>query len=140
VSFFSHISIGDKKGAGEGGTYGGAGLDVKLADGRAVVHGIKRGHLVDAHRRHLEDAGDFVHDADGGKSVLALAEVEERHHGGFLVLRRVALEDLGDDGLVGGREFEGDVGVVVGGVAVLFNIYNTIISLYFLTSDSIGEY
>lgn len=52
--------------------------------------------------------------------MLALAEVEEGHDGGLLVLGRVALEDLGDDGLVLGVELEGDIGVVVGRVAVLY--------------------
>jgi hypothetical protein len=51
--------------------------------------------------------------------VLALAEVEQRHDGGLLVLRRVALEDLSDDRLILGVELEGNVGVVVAGVAVL---------------------
>jgi hypothetical protein len=97
-------------------------LHVKLAHGRAVVHGVEGGDLVDAHGGHLEEAGDFVHDADRGEAVLALAEVEEGHDGGFFVLRRVALEDLGDDGLVGGGELEGHVGVVVGGVAVLWAV------------------
>lgn len=50
---------------------------------------------------------------------MALAEVEERHHGGFLVLRWVAFEDFADEGFVLGGEFEGDGGVVVRGVAVL---------------------
>lgn len=51
--------------------------------------------------------------------MLALAEVEDGHDGGLFVLRGVPLEDLDNDGFVGGGEFEGDVGVVVGGVAVL---------------------
>lgn len=92
---------------------------MELAHGRAVVHGVKGGDLVDAHGGHLEEAGDFVHDADRGETVLALAEVEDGHDGGLFVLRRVALEDLGDDGLVGGGELEGDFGIIVGGVAVL---------------------
>lgn len=51
--------------------------------------------------------------------MLALAEVEQGHDSGLLVLRGVALEDLGNDSLILGVELEGDVGVVVGGVAVL---------------------
>lgn len=51
--------------------------------------------------------------------MLALAEVEEGHNGGLLVLRRVPLENLGDDGLVLLVELEGDVGIVVRSVAVL---------------------
>ena len=92
---------------------------MELAHGGPVVHGVEGGDLVDAHGGHLEEAGDLVHDADGGEAVLTLAEVEEGHDGGLLVLRRVALEDLGDDGLILGVELEGDVGVVVGRVAVL---------------------
>jgi hypothetical protein len=92
---------------------------MELAHGRAVVHGVEGGNLVDALRGHLEDTGDLVHDADAGEAVLALAQVEQGHDGGLFVLRRVALEDLGDDGLIFGSELEGDVGVVVGGVAVL---------------------
>lgn len=102
-------------------TYRRADLDVELAHGVAVVHCVEGGDLVDAHGRHLEQAGDLVHDADGGEAVLALAEVEDGHDGGLLVLRGVALEDLGDDGLILGVELEGDVGVVLGGVAVLQN-------------------
>lgn len=96
-----------------------ASLDKELAHGRTVVHGVEGGNLVDAHGWHFEDTSDLVHDADGGEAVLALAKVQNRHHGGLLVLRRVALEQLGDDGLILRREFEGDVGVVVGSVAVL---------------------
>jgi hypothetical protein len=51
--------------------------------------------------------------------VLALAEIEKGHDGGLLVLRRVALEDLGNDGLVLLVELEGEIRVVVVGVAVL---------------------
>lgn len=92
---------------------------MELAHGLPVVHGVERRDLVDAHGGHLEEAGDLVHDADGGEAVLALAQVQQRHDGRLLVLRGVPLEDLGDDGLVLRGELEGDVGVVHGGVAVL---------------------
>lgn len=52
--------------------------------------------------------------------MLALTQIQQGHHGGLLVLRRVALEDLGDGGLIYGVELEGDFGVVVGRVSVLF--------------------
>jgi hypothetical protein len=94
-------------------------LDVEFANGRAVVHGVERGDLVNAGRGHLEKSGHLVHDGDGGKAVLALAEIEKRHHGGFLVLGRVSLEDLGHELLILGGEFKRDVWVVVGGVSVL---------------------
>jgi hypothetical protein len=100
-------------------TYRRACLDEVLADGRAVVHGIEGRNLIDAHGRHFEQAGDLVHDADGSETGLALAEVEERHDGRLLVLRRVAFEDLGDDGLILLVELERQVGVVVFGVSVL---------------------
>ena len=92
---------------------------MEAAHRRAVVHGVEGRDLVHPHGRHLQDLRDGVHDADAGEAVLALAEVEERHHGRFLVLRRVAFEDLVDQLLVDGVELEGDGRVVVGGVAVL---------------------
>ena len=104
----------------EGSVYGSANLDVEPADGVAVVHCVKRSDFVHAHRRHFEQARDLVHDADAREAVLALAEVEQGHHGGFFVLRRVAFEDFGDEFLVDGVEGEGDGGVVDGGVTVLF--------------------
>ena len=85
----------------------------------AVVHGVERGDLVDPHRRHLQQPRHIVHDADAREAVLALAQVEKRHHGRFLVLRRVALEDLGDELLVGGVELKGDLRVVLRAVSVL---------------------
>lgn len=95
-----------------------AGLNEEFADGRAVVHGVEGGDFVDAHRGHLEDAGHLVHDADRGESVLTLAKVEDGHDGGLLVLGRVALEELGDDGLILRGELEGNLDIVVGRVAV----------------------
>jgi hypothetical protein len=95
---------------------------VELADGRPVVHGVETRHLVDTHRWHLKQPSNLVHDANRSKPMLALTKVEDRHDSGLLVLRRVPLEDLGDDGFVLGVEFEGNVGVVVGGVAVLHGI------------------
>lgn len=100
-------------------TYRRASLDVELAHGRTVVHCVEGGDLVDAHRGHFEQASDLVHDADGRETVLALTEVENGHDGGLLVLGRVPLEDLGDDGLILAVELEGDIGVVVGRVTML---------------------
>lgn len=48
-------------------------LNEELADRLAVVHCVKGCDFVDAHRRHLQDAGNLVHHADTSKSVLALA-------------------------------------------------------------------
>ncbi len=103
----------------EQGAYGGAELHKVLADGLAVVHGVEGCDLVDAHWGHLEHAGDLVHDADAGEAVLALAEVEQGHDGGLLVLGRVPLEDLIDDLEVLLGELERDALVVVRLVAVL---------------------
>lgn len=90
-----------------------------FAHGSSVVHGVERGNLVHSHGRHLKKTGDLIHDADAGKAVLALAEVKQRHDSSLLVLRRVSLEDLGNDGLVLLVELEGDVGVVVLGISML---------------------
>lgn len=84
-----------------------------------IIHGIKCRHLIDAHGWHLQYPGHLVHDADAGKAMLPLPEVEQGHHGRFLVLRRVAFEDFGDESLVEGGELERDGRVIDGGVAVL---------------------
>lgn len=99
--------------------YRSASLDKVFANGRAVVHGVEGGNLVNAHRGHIQHAGDLVHHADAGEAVLALAEIKNGHDGRLLVLRRVSLKDLGDDDLILLVEFEGDVGVVVRRVPVL---------------------
>jgi hypothetical protein len=95
-----------------------ANLDKVLAHGSSVVHGVERSDLVHSHGRHLKKTSDLVHDANAGEAVLALAKVEQRHDGSLLVLGRVSLEDLGNDGLVLFVELEGDVGVVVLGVSM----------------------
>ena len=51
--------------------------------------------------------------------MLALAEIEKRHHGGFLVLWGVALEDFGDELLVDGIELKGNLQVILRGISVL---------------------
>lgn len=101
------------------GTYRCACLHKELAHGCPVVHGVEGGDFVDTHRGHFEEARHLVHDADAGEAVLPLAQVQQRHDGGLLVLRRVALEDLGDDGLILRCELERNVRVVVGRVSVL---------------------
>lgn len=55
--------------------------------------------------------------------MLALSKVEQRHDSGFLVLRRIAFENLVDDFFVLGAEFEGDGRVIVGFVAMLDKIF-----------------
>ena len=60
-----------------------------------VEHGVKGCDLVHTHRRHLEELGNVVHDADARPAlVLSLAEVEKRDDGGFLVLGWVMRDDL----------------------------------------------
>lgn len=100
-------------------TYGCADLDVELAHGVPVVHGVESSNLVYTHWRHLQYPRHLVHDADAAESVLALSEVEERHDGGLFVLRGVPGEDLLDKLLILGSEFEGNLEVVLGRVAML---------------------
>lgn len=100
-------------------TYGCAALNVEFAHRVAVVHGVESGNLVDSHGRHLQEPRNLVHDADAGEAVLPLAEIEQRHDGGLLVLAGVAGQDFLDELLILGVELEGDVEVVLGRVAVL---------------------
>jgi hypothetical protein len=100
-------------------TYRCAALNVELAHRVAVVHGVESGDLVDSHRRHLQDTRNLVHDADASETVLSLSEVEQRHDGGLLILAGVAGQHFLDELLILGIEFEGDIEVVLGSVAVL---------------------
>jgi hypothetical protein len=93
---------------------------VELSNRRAVVHGVEGSDLVDSSRGHLEKTGNLVHDGDGGETVLALAQVQQWHDSGLLVLGRVSLEDLGDERLILRVELERDVRVVIGCVSVLW--------------------
>lgn len=98
---------------------GGAELQKVLSDGLAVEHGVESGDLVYAHRRHLEELGDIVHDRDRDPTrVLALTEVEQWDDGGLLVLLGVVRDDLLCHLLVLLVKLKGDIGVVVVGVAV----------------------
>lgn len=85
----------------------------------AVVHRIERRHLIDPHRRHLQYPSHLVHHTNAREAVLALAEIEQGHNGGFLVLGRVARENFFDELLILSIEFEGNAGVILGAVAVL---------------------
>ena len=61
--------------------------DVVLPHRHAVEHGVERGHLVDADRRHLQKLGDAVHHLHGEEAVvLLLRDVEERDHRAALVV------------------------------------------------------
>lgn len=91
-------------------------------NGRAVVHGVKGSNLINTHRRHLQQTSNLIHDADARETVLSLTEIQQGHDGRLLVLWGVSAQDLFDELLIGGIEFEGDVGVVVGAVAVLLEV------------------
>ena len=97
-----------ERGVGGDATYGRTSLDVESPDRISVVHCIKRGYLVHPHGGHLQQPGDFIHDADAREAVLPLTQIQQGHHGGFLVLRRVPFEDLGNEFLVDGIELERD--------------------------------
>jgi hypothetical protein len=112
-----------------------ANLDEVLANGLAVVHGVEGRNLIDTHWGHLEHASDFIHDANAGEAVLALAKVKKRHDGGLLVLGRVALEDLIGEGEVLLGKLERETRVVVGGVAVLSEAI--IVSIFLLPSPAV---
>jgi len=99
--------------------YGCAALDVESSDWVTVVHCVECCDFVDTHWWHLEQSRDLVHDADAGETVLSLAEIEEWHDGGLFVLRWVSGEDLLDELLILGVEFERDVEVVFWVVTVL---------------------
>lgn len=50
--------------------------------------------------------------------MLPLTEIEKGHYGGFLVLRGISFQDLGNEFLIYGVELERDVGIIFGGIAV----------------------
>lgn len=54
--------------------------------------------------------------------MLTLAQIQNGHNRSFLVLGRIALEDLGDDLIVFLGESEGKTGIVIGGVAMLIEL------------------
>lgn len=103
----------------EQGIYRRTSLQMKSSHRVTVVHGVERGDLVDTHWGHLQQPRDLIHDTYTREAVLALAQVEKRHHGGFLVLRRVALEDFGDELLVDGIELKGNFRVILWCISVL---------------------
>lgn len=96
-----------------------ADLDVVLAHGGPVVHGVESRDLVHTHGRHLQYPCNLVHDADAAESVLALSEIEERHDGGLLVVGGVSRDNLLDELLILFGELEGNRGVVLWTIAVL---------------------
>ena len=96
-----------------------AALDVESAHWIPVVHGIECGHLIHSHWRHLQYPSYLVHDADACEAMLALAEVEQRHYSGFLVLAGIPRQHFLHELLILGIELEGNVEVVLRSVTVL---------------------
>jgi hypothetical protein len=94
-------------------------LNKVFADRFAVVHGIESSDFVHTHRRHLQKAGNLVHDTNASVPVLALTQIQKWHDSTLLVLRGVALEDLIDQSEVLLGELERDGRVVGRLVAVL---------------------
>lgn len=96
-----------------------ANLHVVAADFLAVEHGIEARDLVDADRRHFEDAGDLVHRGERQPAVaLALGKVEESDHGRSLVVLRVLREHGLDLRVVRIGKIERRLERVVGDIAV----------------------
>lgn len=102
-----------------GVSYRCAKLDEEFADRFAVVHCVESCDFVDAHRGHLKEAGNLVHNADASVTMLTLAKVQERHDSSLLVLRGVTSDDLFDELVVLLGKLEGEGRIVLGGVAVL---------------------
>jgi hypothetical protein len=75
-------------------THSCADLDVELAHGVPVVHGVESRNFVYTHGWHLQYPRNFIHNADAAESMLALSQVEKRHYGGLLVLRGVPGDDF----------------------------------------------
>lgn len=67
--------------------------------------------------------------------MLALAEIEEGHYGGFFILWRITFQDLGDQFVVYVVEFEGNFGVIAGRVAMLEDSASRLIQLGMKTHD-----
>lgn len=118
----AEISIRTSPHLGPRQAYGGAALYVKFARWIPVVHGVKSSDLVDAHRRHLQNSCNLVHDADAGKAMLALTQIQQRHHRCLLVLARIAAQHLLDELFILRIEFERNIEVVLGRVAVLLAV------------------
>ena len=96
-----------------------ASLEVESPHRRPIVHRVECSDLVDSHGWHLQYPCHFVHDTDTRETMLPLPKVQEWHHGGFLILWRVAFEDLIDKLLAYGGEFERNLRIVVRGISVL---------------------
>jgi hypothetical protein len=85
----------------------------------SVVHSIEGCHLIDSHWRHLQQSRNLIHNAQTRETGLSLSQIQQRHDGSLLVLRRVSLQDLIDELVVLLGELEWDAGVVLGSIAML---------------------
>lgn len=117
----SPLSFQNKACIQEKETYGSASLQMVFSNRVSVVHSVKSSHFINTHRRHFKNPCNLVHDGQGAETVLALAEIEKGHDGGFFVLGWVALEDFIHELVVLFRELERDGGIVFGSVTVLQN-------------------
>lgn len=84
-----------------------------------VEHGVESSNFIHTHRRNFKQTSNFIHDRDGCKTVLSLAQIQKRHDSSLLVLRRILLQDLFNTLLVVGIEFKGNIGIVLGCIAML---------------------
>jgi hypothetical protein len=114
------------------GSYGRANLQMPLAYGTSVVHCVECSNLIDTHRRHLQQSSNFIHDAQACETMLPLSEIENWHHGRFLVLWWIALQNLIDELVILLRELEGNASIIIRRIAVLK--YGTLVSLQLLWS------
>jgi hypothetical protein len=89
-------------------THSCADLNVELAHGIPVVHGVESRNFVYTHGWHLQYPRDLVHNTNAAESVLALSNVKERHYGRLLILRGVSGDDLFDELLILRCELEGN--------------------------------
>lgn len=94
-------------------------MDEKLADRFPVEHSVESCNLIYSHRGHLQDARHFIHHTNTAITVLSLTQIKQRQYGGFLVLRRVTLEDFIDQRKILLVELERDGRIVIGFVPVL---------------------
>jgi hypothetical protein len=87
-----------------------------------IVHRVKRCDFIYSHGRHFESFGDLIHDAYTGETMLPLAEIEQGHYSGLLVLWRITFEDLGNELLTDGIELEWDFWIIFWRVAMLYQV------------------
>lgn len=100
----SHDGIGAAELAGSGS----ANLEMVLAHGITVVHGIESSDLVNTHGRHFEELSNVVHDRDGGEAELTLANIQKRHDSALFVVGGILCNDFLSSLHIFGSEFKGN--------------------------------